>query len=178
MTSARRLAANRANAKKSTGPKTKRGKLRASSNATKHGLNVSLRYDAKLGPEVEKLALKIAAGRRDEECLFYAGEIADARIQYQRVCKAIRDLLHQHLTDDQNGRHQVSPAPALEAEEAHAALILSRISAAFKVLEATNEGAKPLTISTQLARLERYARRALSRRNYAVSQFNAACARS
>src|SRR5437868_1904427 len=36
--SAKRLAANRANAKKSTGPRTKQGKHKVSQNATTHGL--------------------------------------------------------------------------------------------------------------------------------------------
>lgn len=38
MTSARKIAANRNNAAKSTGPRTVSGKKRASRNATKHGL--------------------------------------------------------------------------------------------------------------------------------------------
>ena len=38
MTSERRLAANRKNAKRSTGPRTARGKLRVRSNAVQHGL--------------------------------------------------------------------------------------------------------------------------------------------
>jgi hypothetical protein len=37
MTSKPQLTANRSNAKKSTGPKTKAGKLISSSNAVKHG---------------------------------------------------------------------------------------------------------------------------------------------
>jgi hypothetical protein len=38
MTSVKQLAANRANAKRSTGPKTKNGKARSKRNAVKHGL--------------------------------------------------------------------------------------------------------------------------------------------
>src|SRR5689334_19539946 len=37
--SARKLSANRANAQKSTGPRTKAGKARSSQNALKHGLS-------------------------------------------------------------------------------------------------------------------------------------------
>jgi hypothetical protein len=41
MASERQIAANRANAKRSTGPKTAAGKLRSSRNALKHGLSAS-----------------------------------------------------------------------------------------------------------------------------------------
>ena len=42
MPSERQLAANRANAKRSTGPKTAAGKLRSSRNALTHGLSASI----------------------------------------------------------------------------------------------------------------------------------------
>jgi hypothetical protein len=59
MTSERKLAANRVNAKRSTGPRTARGKSRASQNALRHGLaTVSLPNPASL-PFIERMAKAI-----------------------------------------------------------------------------------------------------------------------
>jgi hypothetical protein len=179
MASARKLAANQANAKKSTGPKTKRGKIRASSNANKHGLNTPVRHDPRLRPEVERLSRLIAAGRCDEECLFYAQEIADARIEYQRACMAIQQVTDQHFGDVQmssdagHGRDGASPVGRGKADPVDpTAVLVSRLVAAF-----TERPVKSLSIVCQLSRLDRYACRALSRRKSAVRRFDAACAR-
>lgn len=45
MASEKQIAANRANAKRSTGPKTRAGKKRSSQNALQHGLSLSLKGD-------------------------------------------------------------------------------------------------------------------------------------
>jgi hypothetical protein len=59
MTSAKKIAANRANAKKSSGPRTEAGKQRASRNALRHGLS-ALRYkDYAIDAEVEQMAKNI-----------------------------------------------------------------------------------------------------------------------
>jgi hypothetical protein len=60
--SARKLAANRANARRSTGPRTPEGKRRSRANALKHGLSVSVLADPRLAAEVEVLARRIADG--------------------------------------------------------------------------------------------------------------------
>jgi hypothetical protein len=57
MTSERQRAANRANAAKSTGPRTKAGKAKASQNARWHGLNVALSREPGAVDEVERLGL-------------------------------------------------------------------------------------------------------------------------
>lgn len=44
MASEKQIAANRRNAKRSTGPKTVAGKLRSSQNAYRHGLSIPLRH--------------------------------------------------------------------------------------------------------------------------------------
>ena len=45
MTSEAKAAANRRNAKRSTGPRTASGKARASRNAFRHGLSIAMRTD-------------------------------------------------------------------------------------------------------------------------------------
>jgi hypothetical protein len=59
MTTARQIEANRANARLSTGPRTERGKARASRNARRHGLSVPVLADSRLAKQVEDLAHRI-----------------------------------------------------------------------------------------------------------------------
>ena len=59
MASTRQRAANRANALRSTGPKTAQGRRRASLNATRHGLSTPT-APCTLGPEAQRVAELIA----------------------------------------------------------------------------------------------------------------------
>jgi hypothetical protein len=72
---------NRGNPTRSTGPRTVAGKLRASRNALKHGLNVSIRHDGGLGQEIEILAAAIAGDRPTAT----ARDVADAVFDLKRV---------------------------------------------------------------------------------------------
>src|SRR5258708_39341604 len=59
VTSERKSAANRRNARASTGPRTAAGKARVARNARRHGLNVPIAADPALSREVEALAQAI-----------------------------------------------------------------------------------------------------------------------
>jgi hypothetical protein len=60
MISARKVSANRANARASTGPKTASGRARAARNALCHGLSLPVYSDPALSEELEALAREIA----------------------------------------------------------------------------------------------------------------------
>ena len=60
MTSARKIRANRANARASSGPKTAAGKAQSAQNAFRHGFNVPIWLDPDLASDVEALAQRIA----------------------------------------------------------------------------------------------------------------------
>jgi hypothetical protein len=60
MTSDRKRAANRANARSSTGPRTAAGKARAAKNAVRHGVRSPVLSDPVLMADVESLAKEIA----------------------------------------------------------------------------------------------------------------------
>ena len=84
MTTHRQRRANRANAKKSTGPKTSAGKINAARNAMRHGLSLSVAADPILAPDVEALAELIADGSADPETVDLARQIAEAQIDLRR----------------------------------------------------------------------------------------------
>jgi hypothetical protein len=81
----RQIAANRANAKKSTGPKTAAGKLRSSRNAYRHGLSVP--GDQAISPNT--IAHDLAGGQEGSDRLVLGVEFAQAQKQVLRI-RAIR----------------------------------------------------------------------------------------
>ena len=60
MATERQIAANRCNARKSTGPRSRAGKSRASRNAYRHGLSRSIGTDTVFAEQLETLAREIA----------------------------------------------------------------------------------------------------------------------
>jgi hypothetical protein len=82
--SEQQIAANRANARKSSGPRSSAGKSRASCNAYRHGLSLS----APLTPQIETFARKIAGNAVDAITLERAREIAQAEFDLARVRRA------------------------------------------------------------------------------------------
>jgi hypothetical protein len=87
MTSSEKQAANRRKAKRSTGPRTARGKARSKRNALKHGLSVSS-LDALAEREVRDLAARFAGEGSVAEAL----PLAEASYDLRRI-RAIRDAL-------------------------------------------------------------------------------------
>src|SRR5215218_2630995 len=94
-----RVAANRANARKSTGPRLPAGKQRASQNARKYGLSLPVLRDPELAPEVEALSRQIAGG--NEAVLPIARDIAEAQIDLSRVRHLRGELIDRALRDPQ-----------------------------------------------------------------------------
>jgi hypothetical protein len=78
------IAANRLNARKSTGPRSSAGKKRAAHNAYRHGLSLSS-SSAALAQHVEKLAFRIAGSTQDEIALDLARAAAAAMLDLERV---------------------------------------------------------------------------------------------
>lgn len=159
MTSALKIAANRANSRLSTGPKSRKGKSRSAQNARRHGLSLSVLLNPKLSKEVEKLAQEVARGSEDREVLEAARMFAEAQVDLERITRFRYDYLHRF-------------AEHLGSSATSSGSISSQMSAGVEPgsLEATEPPRRH--ILKQLLKIDRYEQRALSRRKYAARMLN------
>ena len=219
MTSERQIAANRENAGRSTGPKTRRGKSRASRNAVRHGLagaNFSASTD-----RVEHLAKALCRGKPDpflyEQAVIIAeSHILLARIRAARIAAVERKrklastiqpqpLLPGLLTSDDRrkildhlNRGDLQNVTNLLKRASYALCDATKAAAsnACKVPQVDKAASEPSSSAkasgpidfsqegfddfecvtrslSELLSLERYERRALSRRKRAIRRFQA-----
>lgn len=91
MTSARKVLSNQRNAERSTGPQTVTGKARSALNAATHGLSSKFILDAETKSRRKQLAA-IFAGHHagNSQIMAQAEEAAEAHIMYMRVKEARR----------------------------------------------------------------------------------------
>ena len=122
MTSARKIEANRRNARASTGPRTGAGKARAAQNARRHGLNLPARYDPARSGEIVALARAIAGADAGAECLELASRIAAAQIDVERARRARLDLYPQALRE----RDAIMRLAAIDRYEGRALSVRAR----------------------------------------------------
>ena len=144
MATERQIAANRANSKKSTGPKSRGGKRRASQNAYRHGLARGGPIDSDWTARVEQQARDIVDSTRGKIDLSHARSIAQAQQEVLRArsisTAVVRNALATNVSSSSPDR---SPQDNVRA------------------------GAIELTIPL-LRVLDRYEHRALARRNKAI----------
>jgi hypothetical protein len=97
VTTERQLATNRRNARRSTGPRSKGGKERASRNSYRHGLTAPHMTTQQHAKRVEELARKIAADATDFVTLDHARAAAEAEFGLARVRQAKVALIERML---------------------------------------------------------------------------------
>ena len=143
MASAAKIAANRANAQKSTGPRTAAGKARARHNAYQHGLSIPATFEPGAADHLDHLIIELARFTDDEldDAVQDAAVLAaEAQLDLDRVRRAKVDLVNQATRFSRD-----KDCPVGE-----------RVALAFA------------THAKTLAAFDRYERRALSRRRRAM----------
>ena len=182
----RRREANRTNAKISTGPKSRAGKARSSRNALRHGLNLSIWSDPTLALEAEAIAQRIAGSQSSSTKLELARRIAAAQVDINRI-RRIRAEMIGKLQSDPSFEPLQRTKKQLSASGLWRLLMRwsdSRLTAADIEEISSTLYSKPLKGSEKLAYilagkalavapLDRYERRAVSRRKSAIRLFDA-----
>jgi hypothetical protein len=193
--SAGKINANRANARASTGPRTAQGRAHSARNARRHGLSLPILADSGLSEEVEALACEIAGASATPEMHELARRIAEAQIDLRRVRSARHDLLSGALRDaDYNSPAAVQKKSKLTVATANLRakvelsphlrpLISQLLSGLESSVQCSPEGPQKFAailsdMTKQLAAMDRYERRALARRKFAIRAFDEARARA
>jgi hypothetical protein len=131
----RQIAANRNNAKKSTGPRSDAGLEASRRNARRHGLAIAIGTDPAFQDEIEKLAKTLSLSRGVQHVDERAREAAEAELDLLRIRK-VRAWVLERLYFAGNGATSSNLAE----------------------------------VNDKLAKLERYERRAFSRRKRALRE--------
>ena len=147
MTSESKIAANRRNSRRSSGPRTPAGKLRVSRNALRHGLAAATLRDSGIAAEVDRLATAIGTENADAVQREQALIIAESEITLLRV-RAVRTSIFEQML------LATGAADTQEKSE--------------QLLGRQRAGVIGSSHFEQLRRLERYERRAFSRRQGAI----------
>ena len=185
MTSERQRAANRLNAQKSTGPRGEAGKRASRRNALRHGLATAV--SAELGADVEiaQLADAIVEEAARWDLRPYAVRIAEAEIDLRRIRHARKRWLvappvryRTKQVDSENAKLFSKAVRKLLRRKELTFEMLTPAALAmgwtpFLPLRVDRNIGKPLGDRTEKI-LDRYEKRALSRRKFAIRDFDAA----
>ena len=173
MASERQIAANRRNARKSTGPRSRAGRKRASRNAYRHGLTLSITPTAAYAQQLDKLAREIASDTKDVIVLERARAVAQAELELARVRRAKVALIERA-----SAFGEVDP-PQLMLTRAGFIRLLNAVlrdkdiesidaSATMPSQEPDRSAEAVRRVLPELRQLDRYERRAAAQRERAV----------
>ena len=176
MASERQIAANRRNARNSTGPHSGAGKKRASRNAYRHGLTLSITSTVAFAKQLDTLVRKIAGASNDAIVLERARAIAQADLELTQVRRAKVALIERASAFgelDPPGPTVSQMIPRLNAFQRGRLIDPKPIdaSATMPPQEPDRSAEAIRRVLPELCKLERYERRAAARRDRAVVNF-------
>ena len=173
MTSERQIAANRRNARKSTGPRSGAGRKRASRNAYRYGLTLNI-TSAAFAKQLDKLVREIAGDSKDAIVLERARAIAQAELDLARVRRAKLALIERASAFGELDPPQLTVAQLIRIANAFDRGKLTIVPKPIDAL-ATMPSQEPdrsaeavRRVLPELRKLERYERRAAARRDRAI----------
>ncbi len=193
----RRLRAGFVDRSARRGPLTASGKARASQNARRHGLSLAVFRDPIASLQIEHLTRQICRARPganndedgtkgidaavDRKFARIARRIAEAQVDLLRVRRARHDLISWAFANPRfrPGKGLHAWIRQLAKAGAYVKQGLALPQDLRDAIEVKPQGAEKLALilsdsSAELARMDRYERRALSRRKYAIREFDAA----
>jgi hypothetical protein len=174
MASERQIAANRRNARKSTGPRSGAGRKRASRNAYRHGLTLSINSTAAFAKQLDTLVHKIAGDSEDAIVLERARAIAQAELELARVRRAKVALIERASAFGELDPPRLSSSVTqinrvINALERGSFLPKSIDASATMPSQEPDRSAEAVRrVLPELRKLERYERRAAARRDRAI----------
>jgi hypothetical protein len=116
MATEKQIAANRANARRSTGPRTALGKLRSSRNALRHGLSISRQSDHVGSEEIHALVQALVEGDPSEMKLVAANDVVLAQLELAHI-RTTRAALFADINADRDDAQSLERLAALDRYE-------------------------------------------------------------
>jgi len=181
MTTTTKRESNRRNASKSTGPKTARGKQRSARNAVRHGLSVSSLADPCWAPAALALAKLLVSDEAPALLREHAYKLASAHVDLVRARRARHELIADVMADERFMPAQQRMVLS-KVVEARFELPPPSFRRLMSVLTRTPTGDYKMALvvselEAKLEGLDRYERRAFSRRWNAIRTFDRASRR-